>query len=406
MTAPSSLASPPAPPGSLTIAASGREVLAFLEALDGWISTLRATLGRLDADAQLATRPDAYTTDISLAMSLQQSITSRRDELVVAFDSGRVGHDELAELARLMWGRLPDPLGSPSAFNLAEACTLAAALVDRLIASLSTDAIAGSGVAARLTAVRAAIERCRRHAEVLGISGIVVEELAIALEAVVVAGEREAIQTEVARVDGAMTTIERDLIKEAAVRSATAHELAELQVRYEELERRTVSVGVLAERCRSRITDPPVLAVPSVAVIGPPPATRAAAALTSEDWAEARAEIDGYQVRLDRCGRALAEAEQAYGAPLRTRDDLRGLLGAYRTRAARNGFAEDAALADAYRSAHELLWSAPCDLEEAAPRVERYQHAVRLAVGADHRDEPGLPDAVTDPDSVTDEEPS
>ena len=404
MTAPSPLVAPPTPPGSLTVPATGREIVVFLEALDEWIASLRTTLGRLDADAQLATRPDTCTADISLAMSLQQSIMSRRDELVVTFDSGRVGADELAELARLMWGRLPDALGSPSAFTLAEACTLVAALVDRLIAALSTDVVAGSGVAAQLAAVRAAIERCRLHIEVLGISAAAVDALAIALEAAVATGRRDAIQTEVARVDTVITVIERDLIKEASTRSATAHQLARLQLRYDDLARTATSVAALAERCRSRITDPPRLAVPAVTVLGAPPAARAAAALTADDWAAARAELEGYETRLERCGHALAEAERAYGTPLEQRDELRGLLGAYRTRAARGGLAEDPVLADAYRAAHELLWSAPCDVAEAARRVARYQHAVRVAVGADHLDESGLP--VTATDSADEEGPS
>ncbi len=403
MTAPTPLVAPPTPPGSLTVPATGREVLVFLEGLDGWIASLRTTLGRLDADAQLATRPDTYTADISLAMSLQQSITSRRDEHVATVDSGPVGAQEQAQLAPLKWGRLPDALGSPSAFTLGEACTLLAALVDRLIAALSTDVVAGSGVAAQLAAVRAAIERCRLHIEVLGISAAAVDTLSAALEAAVAAGGRDAIQSEVARVDAAITVIERDLIKEASTRAATAHQLARLQLRYDELGRSATSVAALAERCRSRIADPPRLAVPSVAVLGAPPAARAAAALTADDWAAARAELDGYQARLERCGRALAEAERAYGTPLEQRDELRGLLGAYRTRAARNGLAEDAALADAYRAAHDLLWSAPCDVREAALRVERYQRAVRVAVGVDHVDEPGL--AVTATDAVEEEGP-
>jgi hypothetical protein len=58
-------------------------------------------------------------------------------------------------------------------------------------------------------------------------------------------------------------------------------------------------------------------------------------------------------------------------------------LGAYQTRAARTGLAEDPTLTTAYRVAHEILWSAPCDLDEARKLVDRYQHAVRVAVGVE-----------------------
>ena len=80
------------------------------------------------------------------------------------------------------------------------------------------------------------------------------------------------------------------------------------------------------------------------------------------------------------------QAETAFAAPLAARDDLRGLLGAYATRAARNGLAEDAGLTERYRPAHESLWQAPCDVDAAAPLVEDYLRAVRRAVGADASD--------------------
>ena len=108
----------------------------FLEALDRWATALRGVLESLDAASQQATNPSAYTADVTLAMSLSQSISARRDELVTAWDSGRVGPDEMAKLAVLLWGRLPDPLGAPSAFTLSEACTLVAALADRLTIAL------------------------------------------------------------------------------------------------------------------------------------------------------------------------------------------------------------------------------------------------------------------------------
>jgi hypothetical protein len=387
MTAIPQLTAPPVPPGSLTAPATGTEVVEFLEALGRWTGDLRSALDDLDAAAQLATRPNSYTAEISLAMSMRQSITARRDELVVAFDSGRVGADERAELARLMWGRLPDALGAPTAFTLAEACTLVTALVDRLRAALSTDAVGGSGVASRIMSVRAAIARCRRQAEVLGVTRTDLDVQSAALERAIAGGVRDEIRATVDSVDVAVTGIERDLIKDASMRAATAHRLAEYQRRYDELVAQTASVAELAAKCRSRIADPPRLAVPAASVLGPPPAARAADATNAEAWASARDELDGYARRLDRCGRALDEAERAFGVPLATRDELRGLLGAYRTRAARSGLAEDPELTVAYEAARDLLWSAPCDLTEARTRVAEYQHVVRVAVGADPHEE-------------------
>jgi hypothetical protein len=314
-----------------------------------------------------------------------------------------VGADERAALAQLMWGRLPDALGAPTAFTLTEACTLATALVDRLHAALSSDAVGGSGVASRILTVRAAVERCRRQIEVLGVDPAALDVQSARLERAVAGGVRDDIRTTVDDVDRAVTALERDLIKEASRRASTAHKFAEYQQRYAELVAQTASVSELAVRCRDRIAEPPELAVPDVSVIGPPPDAPGADSSDAASWAAAREQLDQYATRLDRCGRALDQAQRAYGTPLAARDDLRGLLGAYRTRAARTGHAEDAQLSVAYEAARDLLWSAPCDIALARQRVEEYQHAVRVAVGA----EPGpTTDAATDAAIDAEGEPS
>ncbi|WP_194909954.1 hypothetical protein [Catenulispora rubra] len=67
-------------------------------------------------------------------------------------------------------------------------------------------------------------------------------------------------------------------------------------------------------------------------------------------------------------------------APLDRRDELRGLLEAYRARAARHGISESPALAAAHALARDLLWSAPCDLAGAEAAVRHYQAAVGAAL--------------------------
>ena len=122
------LGPPPLAPGSLTAPAPPVEVLHFLDALGHWRDDLQAALRSLDRRAQASAIAGSYTADLELALSLWESIDRRTTDLVTAWDSGRVGRTELAHLAELMWGRLPDALGNPSAFTLGEATTLAAAL--------------------------------------------------------------------------------------------------------------------------------------------------------------------------------------------------------------------------------------------------------------------------------------
>jgi len=69
-------------------------------------------------------------------------------------------------------------------------------------------------------------------------------------------------------------------------------------------------------------------------------------------------------------------ARQTARALLDRRGELRGLLDAYQAKAGRLGAAEDGELLSRYQRAHELLWSAPCDLAEAGEALRRYQQAV------------------------------
>jgi hypothetical protein len=87
--------------------------------------------------------------------------------------------------------------------------------------------------------------------------------------------------------------------------------------------------------------------------------------------------------KLDRNSRVILENAQKrvaeVRAPLDTRDELRGLLEAYRARASRHGVAESAPLANTFQTARDLLWSAPCDLEASGRAVRTYQAAVNAA---------------------------
>jgi hypothetical protein len=84
--------------------------------------------------------------------------------------------------------------------------------------------------------------------------------------------------------------------------------------------------------------------------------------------------------KLDRDSAAILENARRrvaqVRAPLDQRDELRGLLDAYRARAARHGVAESPPLAAVHQAARDLLWSAPCDLVAAEQAVRRYQAAV------------------------------
>jgi hypothetical protein len=93
-------------------------------------------------------------------------------------------------------------------------------------------------------------------------------------------------------------------------------------------------------------------------------------------WTRLASELDLIERELAQATARFQDVERALVGALSRRDELRGLLGAYRAKAARLGAAEDPALTERYDRARGLLWTAPCDLAAAADAVTGYQRAV------------------------------
>jgi hypothetical protein len=98
--------------------------------------------------------------------------------------------------------------------------------------------------------------------------------------------------------------------------------------------------------------------------------------LASGRWTRLGSELDLLDRELAAVTASFKEAERAVVAAMAKRDELRGLLGAYKAKAARLGAVEDTGLAERYDQARDLLWTAPCDLAAAEAAVTGYQQAV------------------------------
>jgi hypothetical protein len=105
------------------------------------------------------------------------------------------------------------------------------------------------------------------------------------------------------------------------------------------------------------------------------------ALLAAGRWARLESELDLLERELAAVTTKFIDTERAVVALMNRRDELRGLLGAYKAKAARLGAAEDAGLAQRYDHARDLLWTAPCDLAAAADAVSGYQQAVLAVAG-------------------------
>jgi hypothetical protein len=93
-------------------------------------------------------------------------------------------------------------------------------------------------------------------------------------------------------------------------------------------------------------------------------------------WTRLQSELDLTDRQAATALRQCRDAEQAAAGLIEQRDELRGLLDAYRAKAAGLGALEDPGLDSLYQKAKDLLWTAPCELTAAAAAVTGYQQAV------------------------------
>jgi hypothetical protein len=114
----------------------------------------------------------------------------------------------------------------------------------------------------------------------------------------------------------------------------------------------------------------------------PEPSLASLAALAADgQWSRLAAELDRCEAELAAAAAQAAGVRQAAAAAIDKRDELRGLLRAYKAKAARLGAAEDQGLAARHDQAYSLLWTAPCDLAAAGAAVAAYQRAILATEG-------------------------
>lgn len=352
----------PEAPGRLGEAIPAAELLAYLGALETWLDERRTELDRLDAAAQAAATPDAYTADLVLALSLWQAIRGRADELRDTWDSGRVDVVAREKMSVLVWGRLDSGSGA-ALVSLVEAVKLCDALVVQLRTRLSFDPHTADQVA-RLRGVRAELVRCEDLAGSDPDARGRVAALRERLERLVAQAERGAdVSGPLAELEAEVARAERDLIVASAQRRELARDRARTTERRDALEAREPALRELVARCRREVAHPPRLAVPDVSRLGPVP--------------DSRFELDAYAARLDAVERAVKAVEAAYTAPLRERAELRYSLDRLAERARANGRASSPTVRSGLLEAREAVEATPCDITLARFLVEQYQFLTR-----------------------------
>ncbi len=365
----------PAAPGRLGEPVDPTACLAYLSALGSWRDGRRSELDLLDRTALDARGPGPQggdlTGDIALSMALWKAASDRYEQLLVVWDSGRVGPAERERLATLIWGRLDSSNlhNSGLSMSLPEACRLSDALAGQLRVRLGLE-LSGAAVTSRIKDLRAQLERIRDQVdtEPAGVRQQQAAErqsrLARRLREITdkadrggdVGGLLEPLEIEA-------TTFERDLIVGGAQRREAGVKVSQARVRRAELQRREVEVRALVERCLATVEPAPRYAVPDVAALGPVPNTLAA--------------LEAYLIRLDRVGQAMTKVHDAYATALAAHAELRDRLEAYRAKAAATGLADHPDVARAYALASETIRRRPTPMAVADQLVTLYQTYLR-----------------------------
>jgi prefoldin subunit 5 len=136
-------------------------------------------------------------------------------------------------------------------------------------------------------------------------------------------------------------------------------------------------------RARSRIAEPQGLLEPvdpGVLDDGPqalrPWLGRIQEAASRGEWRTASVALERWRTVADGWRANAARVVDANNAPVRRRNELRGLLDAYRAKAVAAGRSEDIQLGRLHEVAHDALHTAPCRLPEAEAAVRGYVEAV------------------------------
>jgi hypothetical protein len=390
--------------GKEQAASAVKAAVAERDAIQANLLELDSSFGKqLLAGAELTgetrRRWDATAATLAILWQVYEAYSAVVDQAAKAA-ARHLGPRELTALTALLTGRSvqlsagPAPLaGRDLADPGREDLTLATAVARMRGAFSSVTEVVSAAehvwteVAGRLDAAGAGLAR--------------VTPLAAALGDEALTGNLAAAQAELARMrdtlnsdplalwqGGAVDTSGADRLQERiAAAVARADELIQLR---DEARQRVDGARTAAAAARSARDDAVAAWQQAAAKIAagalpPPPAELADLSarlaglgplLDAGRWPRLASELDLLDRELAAATARFHEAERASVAALAKRDELRGLLGAYKAKAARLGAVEDAALAERYARARDLLWTAPCDLTAAAAAVAGYQQAV------------------------------
>jgi len=296
---------------------------------------------------------------------------------------------------------LPVDRSAGTVARLERVVDLAAALERRateLSGHLSEVDSAWSAVAAQWSPLTEACEAAAAQAATLGepqltaalsarLTAARTEELADPLTAAPGGQLRPASRTRLRELTTELETVRRRLAELAGLRDGHPARVAGLHALVDQLaeeEHRTRDAYAQAQRkiADSRLPPAPAASAVLRARLPDPHAVHSGRLLRRAE------ELAGLERSVRQALERAGELRGAAEGLIARRDELRGRLDAYRAKAARSGFAEEAGLTDRYQAAHDLLYTAPCRLAAATQAVHAYQQALNDLIAAAKESKP------------------
>jgi len=186
----------------------------------------------------------------------------------------------------------------------------------------------------------------------------------------------DAAQRRLADLDRAAAQARRELDELVRLRDGYPQRRAALVTLVDEIATAEQAVAQTHARVAEKIADPGLGSVPGAATAL---RGRLGALDGKADRAEWRSLLSLMSTVEASAGTARERAHEMISVAeglLARRTELRGRLEAYRAKAASRGLAEHDDLSTVYTRAHDLLFTAPCDLRASTRAVHAYQHAL------------------------------
>jgi chromosome segregation ATPase len=235
----------------------------------------------------------------------------------------------------------------------------------------------------RITSAHAALEQSRALAAQLGESERSdLTEAANRIQSLRTACAADPLSVKPGQLDRLTTDLEairRELEESTKLRGALDARLADARARLANLTTVVQEARTAHEELAVKVAVPTAPPPPELADDPGAELDQIERLARSGAWHEARRQLERWTSRTAALLEDAQRILRANLAPLEARSQLRGLLEAYRIKAARLHAIEDPELARIYAEAHDALYTAPTDLARVAQLVRRYQEILSAA---------------------------